>query len=94
MKVRARPLSEVTGMLSELLDRPVIDRTGLKGRYDIDLDATLDWDHLATGGPTDTIGANSVIFTALQEQLGLRLESTRAPVETIVIDSAERPSEN
>jgi uncharacterized protein (TIGR03435 family) len=87
-------MSDVAGMLSELVGRPVIDRTGLKGRYDIDLDATLNWDHLVAPGPSDLVGVNSVIFTALQEQLGLKLDSSRAPVEIIVIDSAERPSEN
>jgi len=94
MTFRARPISDLAGMLGELVGRPVIDRTGLKGRYDIDLDASLDWDHLVTAGPSDTIGVNSVIFVALQEQLGFKLESARAAVETIVIDSVQRASEN
>jgi uncharacterized protein (TIGR03435 family) len=94
MTFRARPLSDVAGMLAELVGRPVIDRTGLKGRYDIDLKATLDWDHVVTAGPSDTVGVNSVIFVELQEQLGFKLESTRASVETIVIDSVQPASEN
>jgi uncharacterized protein (TIGR03435 family) len=94
MTFRARPLADVAGMLGELVGRPVIDRTGLKGRYDIDLKATLDWEHMVTSGPSDTLGVNSGIFVELQEQLGLKLEATRAAVETIVIDSVERASEN
>jgi len=94
MTFRARPISDLVGMLAELVGRPVIDRTGLKGRYDVDLNATLNWDHLITAGPPDTVGVNSAIFTVLQEQLGFKLESTRAAVETIVIDSVQRATEN
>lgn len=94
MTFRARPLSDVAGFVAELVGRPVIDRTDLKGRYDIDFKATLDWDHMVTAGPADTVGVNSVIFVELQEQLGIKLESTRAAVETIVIDSVQRASEN
>jgi uncharacterized protein (TIGR03435 family) len=65
------------------LHRPVIDRTGLTGTFDIHLEWTPD--------PT-TDGLS--IFTALREQLGLRLDSARAPAEMIVIDRAEKPSEN
>jgi uncharacterized protein (TIGR03435 family) len=92
MKLRGRPLSDLTDMLGELVGRAVIDRTGLDERFDADLDATLDWEHLAGGGTSDILGANAVIFTALREQLGLRLESARAPVRTIVIDSVEKPA--
>ena len=73
-------------MLTQVTRKPVIDRTGLQGSYSFDLPyAPQD----ATG---DSSGAS--LFTALQEQLGLRLEDTRAPVEVVVIDRAERPSEN
>jgi uncharacterized protein (TIGR03435 family) len=71
--------------LERLTDRPVIDRTGLTGTYDYQLEWSVDSD--ATGvGPT--------IFTAIQEQLGLRLEAVKAPVDTLVIDHIERPSQN
>lgn len=67
-------------------DRPVIDRTGLRGRFDID----LRW--LPEGQPDD--GTRVSIFTALQEQLGLQLESTTAPLEVLVIDRISRPTPN
>ncbi len=65
----------------------VIDKTGLTGLYNIDL--TWAWnDEPGSGdnGPS--------IFTALQEQLGLKLEPAKAPVDVVVIDHIERPSEN
>lgn len=67
------------------LDRMVIDNTGLTGGYDL----TLEW--APNPSPDST---EPSLFTALQEQLGLKLESTKAPVEIIVIDNIERPSEN
>ncbi len=93
VKLRSRPVSDLAEALSELLERPVIDKTGLTGRYDADLDAALNWDHVAGAGPADTVG-NAAIFTAIQEQLGLKLESARGPVRVIVIDSARKPAEN
>lgn len=63
--------------------RPVVDRTGLTGRFDF----TLNW---APEGTTDTNAPS--IFTALQEQLGLKLEPARGPVDVLVVDSVERPT--
>jgi uncharacterized protein (TIGR03435 family) len=71
-------------LAGRVFDRPVLDRTGIAGEFDIDLDWALDEN--PDTGPS--------IFTALREQLGLRLESARGPVEMLVIDHAERPSEN
>ena len=73
--------------LSNFTGRMVIDKTGLTGWYDIDLKWTPD-DELAKGasGPT--------LFTALEEQLGLKLVSTKAPVDVLVVDHVERPTEN
>jgi uncharacterized protein (TIGR03435 family) len=76
-------LSELMRRLSPTLGRPVVDRTGLSGPFDLELtwssDQTAD-----TAGPS--------IFTAIQEQLGLKLESQRAPIEVMVIDRLERPT--
>ena len=69
------------------MDRPIVDMTGIEGLFDITLDWTPDASALsADGGPS--------ILTAVQEQLGLRLEPRRSPVEGIVIDHIERPSAN
>jgi uncharacterized protein (TIGR03435 family) len=81
-----------------VLDRPVIDRTGLQGRFDFTLTWTPDETQFASFGvriPTSTDpNAPPVLFTAIQEQLGLKLDSVRAPVEVLVIDRVEKPSEN
>jgi uncharacterized protein (TIGR03435 family) len=76
-----------------LLDRPVVDRTGLKGRYDFD----LDWapDETQFGGDVGAAPADAQappFFMAIQQQLGLRLEATRGTVSALVIDRAEPPS--
>jgi uncharacterized protein (TIGR03435 family) len=76
------------------LGRPVLDRTGLKGPFDFRLlwsrDQSLDGPELE---PASTApGRPPTIFTALQEQLGLKLESQKGPVEVLVIDSAKKPS--
>jgi uncharacterized protein (TIGR03435 family) len=76
-------------VLSGVLGRKVIDKTGLEGNFDVDLHWTPD-DH-ADAQPDD--GGPS-IFTAIQEQLGLRLQSSKGPVEVLVIDRAEQPSDN
>ena len=65
--------------------RPVLDRTGLTGVYSF----KLDWSYTDTGTPEVPS-----LFAALQEQLGLKLESTKGPVEFIVIDHAEKPTAN
>jgi uncharacterized protein (TIGR03435 family) len=76
--------------LTQLVGRPVIDRTGLTGRYDY----TLKWlpePGIGPPGPPVDPDAPSV-FTAVQEQLGLKLESARGPVEVVVIDRIEKPT--
>jgi uncharacterized protein (TIGR03435 family) len=73
------------------LGRYVLDKTGLAGRYDFTLHWTPDAD-LDGSASKDASGPS--LFTAVQEQLGLKLESTRGPVPTLVIDHVERPSEN
>ena len=80
--------------LSDLVDRPVLDQTGLEGRYDfrVKFDPTLI--KPCDGQPATSPGTdNASIFSALQE-LGLKLEPRRAAVEIFVIDSAVEPSPN
>jgi uncharacterized protein (TIGR03435 family) len=72
----------------------VLDRTGLAGRFDVDLSLTPDQMRRPDApGPGASFDGPS-IFTTLQEQLGLKLESTRAPVEVVVVDAAQHPTEN
>ena len=78
-----------------ILDRPVVDKTGLTTRYDFD----LEWapDETQFGGDVPNPSADtpaSPLFTAIQEQLGLKLVATRGPVDALIIDKAERPSAN
>lgn len=100
------PMSSLVRMLSGSLGRPVIDKTGLTASYDFKLEYTRDDVGVAPalgGGGGGGDGAPPVpaadssgptLFTAVQEQLGLKLESTKGPVEIVVIDRAEKPSDN
>jgi len=78
-----------------ILDRPVVDKTGLTGKYDFDLEWT--YDDTQFGGNLPPLAAQTSnkpdFFSALQ-QLGLKLDSSRAPIDTIVIDKVQKPSEN
>jgi len=69
-----------------VLDRSLIDKTGLMGQYDIHLEWVPDQLDESAAGPS--------IFTAVQEQPGLKLEGLRGPVEYIVIDHADKPGAN
>jgi uncharacterized protein (TIGR03435 family) len=87
IKGRGQPLSSLARMLTVFVQRRVEDRTGLSGGFDFE----LQFEGAAAGPGVDSSGA---LITALQEQLGLRLESIRAPVEFIVIDSVEALTAN
>ncbi len=71
----------------ELGSRKIIDRTGLKGQYDF----TLKW---ASEGDPSEEAAGPSLFSAIEDRLGLKLESTKAPVDVLVIDSIEKPTPN
>jgi uncharacterized protein (TIGR03435 family) len=79
-----------------VMDRPVVDETGLAGRYDLELRWTPDQSQFNGQSPVaaDTPSAAPSLYTAIQEQLGLRLQATKAPVEVLVIDHLEQPSAN
>ena len=85
LTARNTTIEEFTKALSRLPGRPVQDNTGIHGAYDF----KLEWSPDQTGD-----FAAPSLFTALQEQLGLKLEAANGPVEMLVIDSVERPSEN
>ena len=75
--------------LAAFVNRPVIDRTGLTGNFDLDLSYTPD-SPVRGAVPVPSDGPS--IFTALQEQLGLKLDARKGPVDVFVIDRAERPT--
>ncbi|WP_213804403.1 M56 family metallopeptidase [Granulicella sp. dw_53] len=86
-------------MQSAVLDRPVVDQTGLQGRFDFILKWTPDESQFGGLGakvplPSENADAPPNLFTAIQEQMGLKLEPTKAPVAVLVIDHVEKPSEN
>jgi uncharacterized protein (TIGR03435 family) len=95
------PISSMVNMLSQQLHQTVIDKTGLTGKYDLELNWTTDQgsepmfkgaDSSQHDPAPDSSGPS--IFTALQEQLGLKLQSAKGPVDRLVIEHVEMPSEN
>lgn len=103
LDAKKAPMSMLAQTLSQLLGRTVIDKTGITGEYDLLLEWTPE---PGQGGgpfggappPPDALPAadstGPTLFTAIQEQLGLKLESERGPVSVLVIESVEKPSEN
>ena len=88
-------MPELARTLSMLLDRSVVDKTGFTGLFDLQLDFVPDDTTPAMPPPPHGSYTSGVsIAQALQQQLGLRLESARGPVQVIVVDQAERPSAN
>ena len=105
LKGQGVAISRLAGMLSELMGRTVVDRTGLTGAYDFEIKWSIDQSPAAAtpepeaanpetvlSPPGETFGAS--FFTAIQEHLGLKLVSQKGPVDVLVIDHVERPSEN
>jgi uncharacterized protein (TIGR03435 family) len=95
------PMAQLVEGLSTILGRPVIDKTGFTGTFDVHLEFSPEGTAFAGGLPGmpgglppgfDTSGPS--IFTALQDQLGLKLESQKGPAQILVIDHAEKASEN
>lgn len=84
------PIAQLAPMLSLVVGRPVVDRTGMTGNYDLEL--RFSGEPVAGGPPPDPSAPS--IFTALQEQLGLKLDAERELVEVLVVDRIERPTEN
>jgi bla regulator protein BlaR1 len=83
----AVPIPGLASFLEEVVGRSVVDKTGLKGAYDFH----LQWEPDLSGADRDTLPS---IFTALQEQSGLKLQPNKGPVKTLSADHIERPSEN
>ena len=104
LTVQALPMATVAHLLSMHIGRTVVDRTGLMGNYDFTLLWTPQQGETAVfGGPeggqlhaenAPPESSGPTLFEALQEQLGLKLESQKGPAEVLIIDHAEKPSEN
>jgi bla regulator protein blaR1 len=100
LTVQSVGMDQIAHLFTQQTGRTVVDNTGLKGNYDFTLHWTPDQSAPALngpgGGPDSTTSSESgpSIFTAIQEQLGLKLESQKGPVEILVIDHVEKPSEN
>jgi uncharacterized protein (TIGR03435 family) len=103
-RAQAQPISALARALSHALGRPVLDRTGLTGEYDIALQWTpesqtpmfkgTEEGQQNSGSRPSADSSGPSIFTAIQEQLGLKLESQKGLAEVLVIDHVEKPSEN
>ena len=83
-------IADIARNLSGATGRIIVDKTGLTGRYDMDLKWTPDPTQGSAGATFD----GGSLFTAVQEQLGLKLDPQRAPVDVLVVYSAERPMED
>lgn len=87
---------QLVSMLELSIDRPVVDKTGINGTISMRFTFVIDENTPAPAGAPPQFAIDSdpgvpTIFTALQEKLGLRLTATRAPIDVIVVDRAERP---
>jgi uncharacterized protein (TIGR03435 family) len=86
-----RDMDNIISLISNGFDRPVLDKTGLTGRYEFTLEFTRNNPDLH---PFNSPEADRSIFTAVEQQLGLKLVAVKEPTEIVVVDSVQRPSEN
>jgi len=93
ISVGAVTMEEFARNLSRLVERTIADRTGLQGRFDFDVKYTPDAEHTAPSSDRGPVELPS-LFVALEEQLGLKLEPGRAPVDVAVVDSIRPPTED
>ena len=96
LTARGMTMTALAKLLRDRVGRPVLDRTGLTSSYDLEIDWSSDLG--LKQAPRDASGASELtsdglsLFTAMQEQLGLRLEATRGPVDVLVIDRVDPPT--
>ena len=83
-------VQEVADLYARFMDRPVIDTTGLTGRFDFTVQYDVDTD---AAGPF-AASTSPTLFAAFEKQAGLKLKATRSPIEVLVVESATRPSAN
>ena len=89
MRMTNMSMAEFAPDLGDFLDRPAVDQTGLAGRYDF----LLKWTADDSRAPTDGT-APPGLFTAIQQQIGLKLEPAKAPLDVLIVDAVQRPSAN
>ena len=102
LNIRKSTMTELAGFLqANVLEQPVVDQTGLTDRFDFNVKYTPDATQLANQPagvqpppPVSEADAPPDLFTAFQQQIGLKLENTKAPVDVVVIDKVEKPSGN
>ncbi len=93
--VQRTPISQMIDMLTPLLGAPVLDMTGLKGKYDITVNIGDFMADMPTGGGGAPFDPLTIIKAALEQKMGLKLESRKVPLDVLVVDSAEKaPTEN
>ena len=85
-RAEGRTMTELSSWLSQYVGRTVLDRTGLMGEFDVEVSFHPGGER--AGAPVEAVS----IFTAIQEQLGLKLDSSKGPVDVMIIDSAEMPT--
>lgn len=93
LTVTSQPLSTLTDILSQVLNRPVVDQTGLTGNYDFHIKWTPD-QVAASADAGQGSDAPPPLFTALQEQLGLKLQAGKDPIQVLIVDSISMPTAN
>ena len=92
---RSITMQELTGPLTQLMRRPVVDETGLTGEFDLDVFFQPEGPAGALVGPPPAASSDAPgLTTALQDDLGLKLDARRGPVDVLVVDRIERPTEN
>ena len=98
--INGLPIAQFVTQLAQLMNNVVVDRTGLTGGYDIELKWSPTPDQLPPGPPPPGVELPSIdpngptLPTALQEQLGLKLDNERGPVQVLVVERLQRPAEN
>ena len=100
LMVRNATIANFAGLMqSAVLDKPVVDHTGLTGKYDFELKWTPDQGQMETFGgvknaPAENADAPPDLYTAIQQQIGLKIQSAKDPVDVMVIDKVSQPSPN
>jgi uncharacterized protein (TIGR03435 family) len=94
MAGRAITMAQLAARLTPYAGRPVIDQTNLTGEFAFELRYGPEPPPIVNGARVPPTSDGASLFTAVREQLGLALKAARVPIEVIVIDSAQRPTEN